>query len=265
MEGITGVVDWCHVDWTHPEYQRTRRLMTGDINAAIRGASAAGVDQIVVTDGHHHKFNVLIEELDPRARYNSGSPSPLGMVEGIDQGVDAAFFIGYHARSGAQRAILAHTMSSSKVSNIWLNDRVVGEIGLNAALCGYFKVPVLMISGDQAACDEASQWVNGIETAVVKKASAYSAAECLPPSLSQQLIEETAIHSVQHFKERQTTQPVQVIEPVKIGIEFLNSGMADNASLMPLTTRLDGRTIEFQGETMALAYRYYRAAVMLGG
>ncbi len=187
MEGISGVVHWDHVDPKHPEYPRFRKLMTADVNAAIRGASAAGADEIVVSDGHSWGRNILIEELDPRATLNSGTPSPLSMVQGVDQGVDGVMFVGYHARIGTPNAILEHTWSDERVANLWLKAadqpeyQPFGEIGLNAAVCGHFNVPVLMISGDQAACAEASSLLGNVETAVVKWASSRMAAECLHP------------------------------------------------------------------------------------
>ena len=119
MEGITGVVNFDQTDPHHPEYQRFRRLMTQDVNAAVRGAVAGGAETILVTDGHWNSTNILIEELDARAILNSGSPSHYSMVEGVDSGVDAAFFIGYHARMGTENAILDHTWSSSRVKNLW--------------------------------------------------------------------------------------------------------------------------------------------------
>ena len=109
MEGITGVVHWDQVNPSHPEYARFRKLMTADVNAAIRGAFAGGAASVSVTDGHNNSRNILIEELDSRATLHSGSPMPLSMVHGVDQGVDAVFFVGYHARIGAQNATLDHT------------------------------------------------------------------------------------------------------------------------------------------------------------
>lgn len=264
MEGITGVVSWNQVNPSTTEYLRFRHIMTADINAAIRGSFKAGVDEIVVSDGHWVKTNVLVEEIDPRVHLNSGTPSPLGMMEGIDQGIDAVFFIGYHARNGTLNGILAHTWSDEKVSNVWLNDRVIGEIGLNASVAGHFGAPVLMISGDLAACTEAEDWIPCLEKAVVKRSTSYTAAECLPAAASQKLIEETAERAIQRFKQGDAPKPLKVPSPVKITLEFNRSGMADNASLMPNTVRLDGRRIEFQANTMLEAYFHFRAAVMLG-
>ncbi len=265
MEGITGVVDWTHVDSTHPEYQRFRRLMTADVNAAIAGAAKAGADELLVSDGHASARNILIEELDPRARLNSGSPSPFSMVQGVDSGINAAFFVGYHAHMSTPLAILAHTWSSAKVSNVWLNGSLVGEIGLNASMCGHYSAPVLMVTGDQAACDEASKWIPGVAVVPVKKASGRQAAEILPPQVTHQRIEETAERAVRSFLDGKAPAPIQTARPVKITIEFLNTLLADTASIHPGVTRLDGRRVELTGEDMPGAYRAFRAAVMLAG
>src|SRR5512143_4039607 len=99
------------------------------------------------------------------------------MVQGIDQGIDGVIFIGYHARAGTQNAILDHTWSSRRVANLWINETLIGEIGLNAAVCGHFSVPVIMISGDQSACQEAEELLGAVEKAVVKQASGRMSAE----------------------------------------------------------------------------------------
>jgi D-amino peptidase len=263
MEGITGVVSWNHVDPGHAEYQRFRRLMTQDVNAAIRGAAEGGADEIVVTDGHWNSDNILVEELDRRARLNSGTPSPFSMVQGIDQGVDAVFLIGYHARMGTANAILDHTWSSARVQNLWLNGRLAGETGLNASLCGHFGVPVLMISGDQAVNKEAAEWIPEIERVVVKKATGRWSAEVLPPAVSQLMICEAAARVVHNFKAGKAPAPVKVKTPVTVGLEFLYSEMADKALLLPGSRRVDGRKIEFDQPDMPAAYQAFRAAVTL--
>jgi len=265
MEGITGVAHWDHVSPGHADYGRFRRMMTGDVNAAIEGAAVAGVDDIVVADGHDGGYNILIEELDPRARLSSGNISPLAMVRGVDEEVEAAFFIGYHARMGTPSAILDHTWSSSRVANVWLNERLAGEIGMNAAVCGFYNVPVLMISGDMRACEEAEKWVEGIKTAQVKKASGRFSAECLPPEKSQALIRQTAEEAVLQFKEDpEAATRVSVDTPVRISIEFITSLMVDKASLLPGATRVGGRRIDLAVKDMPSAYMTMEAAIELG-
>lgn len=261
MEGITGVVSFDHTDPHHPEYQRFRRMMTRDVNAAVRGAVEAGADEILVTDGHWNNTNILIEELDARAKLNCGSPSRYSMVEGIDSGVDAVFFIGYHARMGTEKAILDHTWSSSRVKNLWLNDQVIGETGLNAAVCGAFGVPVVMLSGDQAVCAEARQWIPGIETVQVKRALGRHSAECLSPEVAHQLIQQGAKKALERFKSGQASAPFKVATPVQLTLEFIYSDMADRASLMPGVSRIDGSKVAFSSPSMPEAYQAFRAVI----
>ena len=261
MEGISGVVHWDQVNPQHKEYERFRKLMTADVNAAVRGSFEGGAREVVVSDGHAHARNILIEELDARARLNTGSPSALAMIQGVDA-ADAALFIGYHARSGTQHAILDHTWSGS-VAEVSLNSQPVGEIGWNAAVCGHFGVPVLMVSGDQNACAEAEALLGPVETAIVKRAKGRMAAECLPPEVAQQKIFDAARRAVQRLAAGEAPPPLQFETPVKVSVGFTHSDMADRAAIYPGAQRLEGRRVEFLADDAANAYRGFRAVVAL--
>ena len=223
MEGISGVMHWDHVTPGHAEYARFRRIMTHDVNAAIAGALDAGAEEVTVTDGHWDDLNILVEELDPRARLNSGGPSPLSMVQGVSVDVSGVMFVGYHARAGSPNAILDHTWSDSRVANLWLNGKLAGEIGLNAAVCGHFDAPVIMISGDQTACAEAvetlapdrgSRGLGVVEIAVVKHATGRMAAECLSPEAAQKKIREAASRAVNRLRLGQAAAPYRLESPI---------------------------------------------------
>lgn len=261
MEGITGVVQGDQATPGHYEYDRFRRLMTADVNAAVAGAFNSGADEVVVSDGHWDERNILIEELDVRARLNSGSPSPFSMVQGIAAGVDGVCFVGYHARAGTPDAILDHTWSTGRVANVYLNGEVVGEIGLNAALCGHFGAPVLMISGDQSACAEAVALLGSLETAIVKQASGRNAAECLPPAVTHDLIRAAAHAGVARLKAGEAPQPLRLRTPVTVTVEFNRSEQADGASIVPGAARTAGRRVEFTAPDMPTAYRAFRTLV----
>lgn len=263
MEGITGVVHGDQTNPTHPEYERFRRLMTGDVNAAVRGAFAAGADEVVISDGHWDNLNILIEQLDPRARLNTGSPRPFSMVQGIDDGVDGVLFIGYHARVGTPDAILDHTWSTGRVAGLWLNGQEMGEIGLNAAVCGHFGVPVLLISGDQSACAEAAALIPGIEPVIVKRATGRNSAECLPPAESVLLIEQAAARVVRDLESGEAIPPFRLPAPVVVAVEFIRSEMADAAAIMPGARRAEGKRVEYAARDMPEAYRAFRALVGL--
>lgn len=263
MEGTSGITTWDQVTPGHAEWQRFRRIMTADVNAAIAGAYAGGANEVVVSDGHWNGDNLLIEELDKRARLNTGSPSPWSMVEGLTAGVDAAFFIGYHARNGTANAILDHTWSAARVHNLCINGRVAGETGFNGSLCGHFGVPVLLLSGDQTTGAEAREWITGIETVTTKIAHGRWSAEVLPPALVQEKLAAAAEVVMQRFLKGEGPKPIKPEYPVTITLELVGSDMGDKAALLPGAKRLDGRTIEFTVPDMPAAYQAFRAAVML--
>ncbi|MCC7118723.1 MAG: M55 family metallopeptidase [Anaerolineales bacterium] len=263
MEGVTGVVDWSQVIPGSADYPRFRKLMTGDVNAAIAGAFAGGVSSVVVTDGHDSGRNILIEELDSRATLNSGTPSPLSMVQSVDE-AQGVMFIGYHARMGAINGILDHTWSDERVSGVWVNERVFGEVGLNGAVCGWFNAPVIMASGDQTLCAEVKDFFGEkIETAQVKKATGRMSAECLPPEQTAKLIEEVARRAVINLRNENAPKPFKVSTPIKLEIEFVQSEMADKASLMPGAQRGRDRRVEFTSDNMATVYQAFRTLVTL--
>jgi D-amino peptidase len=265
MEGISGVTQWDQVTPGHPEYQRYRHIMTADVNAAIKGAQQAGGDDILVVDGHWNGTNLLAEELDPRVRLIAGTGSPLSMMQGIENSVTGVLLLGYHARRGSPNAILDHTWSNSRVSNLWLNGKLSGEIALNAAVAGHFDIPVIMISGDQTACAEAAELIPGIETAVIKKALGRTAAECMPLEVSHQRIRETAGRAIARLRAEMAPAPFRIQPPVLLAIEFVTSDMADRAMLLPGSLRLDGERIQITEMDMVAAYRSFRAAVALAG
>jgi D-amino peptidase len=262
MEGITGVTTWDQVTPGRAEYARFRKQMTEDVNAALRGAFDAGADEVIIADGHWNGSNILIEELDPRARLNTGSPSPFSMMQGIDESVDGVMFVGYHARNGSPNAILDHTWSSRTVANVWLNDILTGEYGLNAAVAGHFGVPVIMVSGDQTACAQVTELLGDVETAVVKQASGRFAAECLAPQVTQDMICLSAERAVQRLAKGDVPEPFVLDTPITVTVEFFTSDMADRATRIPFTKR-EGTRVSLTLQEMASAYNGFRALVML--
>jgi D-amino peptidase len=262
MEGITGVTTWDQVTPGHAEYARFRRQMTEDVNAAIRGAFDGGAQQVIVADGHWNASNILIEELDPRARLNSGSPSPFSMMEGIDESINGVMFVGYHARNGTPSAILDHTWSRMTVVNVWLNDLLTGEYGLNAAVAGHFGVPVIMVSGDQTACAQVTELLGNLETAIVKQASSRFAAECLAPAVTREMICLRAQRAVERLAQGDVPKPFVLDTPITVTIEFFTSDMADRATRIPFTKR-QGTRVSLTAPEMDSAYNGFRAMVML--
>lgn len=261
MEGISGITHWDQVTPGHVEYMsRGRQWMTDDVNAAIAGLAAGGATEFVVSDGHWNGSNILIESLDPRARLNFGSPSPRAMMQGIDQQPAAVALVGYHAMAGTAYANLDHTWSDHRIHQVYLNDRQVGEIGLNGALAGYYGVPIIAVTGDQSACGEARDFFGeALEMAVVKTATGQFSAECLPLTAARLRIHDAMQRAVQKLKQGHAPSLFVVGAPIRLAVEFVYSRHADRAHLMPGTERLSGTRIEYVAPDMPTAYRAFRA------
>ncbi len=258
MEGITGVVNWDQVTAGHFEYPRFRALMTEDVNAAIQGAFEGGASKVTVADGHASGTNILIEQLDPRAVINCSNSAPHSMIQGISPDITGMIYIGYHARHGTANAICDHTYSSRCVSNLWINGILTGEYGLNAAIAGYFGVPVIMVSGDQMACAETIELLGKMPAAIVKVATGRHSAECLPPAQSHPLIKTAAKMAVQNLARGNSPKPFLPPSPVEILVELKSSDMADRAARIPGTER-DGLRIRMVLPNMQQAYFGFRS------
>jgi D-amino peptidase len=242
------------------EYEVGRRLMVGDLNAAVEGALKAGVEEVVVSDAHARMRNLQPEEVHEAVQLVRGSPKPLSMMEGIAEGFDAALYVGYHAMNGAKNGILCHTISSRTVDAIYINGVEVGEFGLNAALAGWHGVPSIFISGDAAVAAEARSLVPKIRAAVVKWGVGRYAARCLHPRKARSLIEKTVAEALEGLGE---LEPYKVSEPVEFKLRLVTSSMADAAAVLPYIERADGRTLRAVFNSYPDALRGLRAAITL--
>lgn len=258
MEGVAGVVMTAHVSRDHKEYERFRKLMTAEANAAIEGALAGGAKQVIVNDSHGGAANILIEELNPAATLISGNPRPFGMIQGISSDINAVFFVGYHGASGTATATLAHTVTG-EVVEVCLNGRLVGETGINAAMAGVYGTPVVLVTGDKAVTEEARALLGNIETVAVKEAVTQTAAQCLAPKVACRYIREAAERAL-----KLKIAPFVVKPPITLRIVFLRPGSADSvAMLLSGVHRVDGRTVEWTGEDMTSVFRTFRAMIYI--
>src|SRR5438876_3193201 len=197
MEGVAGIVRWEQVTGGDPMYEEGRRLYTEEINAAVRGARAAGATEIVVMDCHGAgkgwDFNSLVpDRLDPGCEYVV-QREWTEYTEFLEQGCDAALFVAMHAMAGTADGVLNHTVSGQAWQNLWFNGTRVGETGINAALCGTWGCPVLLVTGDDAVCREGTELLgDGLTTVSVKQGLGLKSARLLPPACARDLIEEGA-------------------------------------------------------------------------
>lgn len=222
MEGVSGIVNWDQVNGGAPLYEECRKLYTEEINAAVRGASAAGATEIVVVDCHGAgggwNFNSLIpDQLDPACEWVSGHPWSR-YTELLEQGCDCCCLIGMHAKASTPDGVLCHTISTTKWRNLWFNDDSVGETGINAALCGHFGVPIAIITGDEATCRESQELLGrDLPTVAVKRGLSRYSARNLPPVKARAKIEAGVYAALQA---KNWVKPYVPASPTNITIEL---------------------------------------------
>lgn len=250
MEGIGGIVKWDQVLAGKPQYQEGRQLYTAEVNAAVRGAKRAGAKEIIVVDGHgageEYSFNSLIKDkLEPGAEYVFGYRWGC-YVEPLQSNCDAMLLPGAHAMAGTPDGILCHTMSSQSFYNGYINNRLVGESGIVAAIAGHFDVPVVFASGDEATCREVKALIGeSLVTAQVKKSLNRFAARCLAPSDACQLVEQKVFEALTH-RER-WPKPLKFAPPVELRIELASPDKAKDFMGRVGCEILDPRTVVSRG------------------
>ncbi len=247
LEGVGGTVTGEQLGPDGFEYQAARRWMTEEVNAAIRGARSAGATEILVSDSHGNGQNLLLDELPQDITVVRSWPRPLAMMAGIDDTFDGAIFIGYHTSTDNTAGVRAHTMSSARLTSVKLNGVPVPETGLNAAIAGHFGVPVIMLSGDDAIAEEATDLLGELETAVVKKAYGFHSAETLMPAAAYRLIEETAARAVSRIED---FEPWDLGGPVELEVSFKNYRPVEALGYLEIVERIDSHTIRYTGPDM---------------
>lgn len=212
LEGVSGVVDWevCDQDTheNHARRQLMRRLLTGEVNAAIEGLFAGGATEVVVNDGHGTGYTLDFEMIDPRVTVIHGTHRPFWLPE-LDESFAATVLIGAHARAGTPGGVLYHTQSTL-VKRTTVNHLEIGEIGQQALIAGHYGVPTVLVTGDQAACAEAEALVPGIETVAVKRGLSRYAAVSLPPARARERIREGAQRALGRIAE---IKPLRLAPP----------------------------------------------------
>ena len=252
MEGVAGIVKWQQTDGAKEKraYHEGRELYTEEINAAVRGAKAAGATEIVVMDchgaGEEWTFNSLIpDKLDPNCEFvvqNDWTE----YTAFLEQGVDAALFVGMHAKVGTPDGVMAHTVSGQAWRELKFNGTSVGETGINAALCGHWNCPVLLVTGDAAVCREAQALLGeGLTTVAVKTGIGQFSARQFPALKARELIEEgakRALNDLGGVKPYDPGRPceieVQFHTPARL-VEYRNRRGTEQVDDLTLVSRAD--------------------------
>lgn len=259
MEGATGVTWPADVAPGSAQWQRCRALFTGDVNAAITGLCQGGADSVLVNDAHATMRNLLLEDLDPRATALTGRHKTLSMLEGIDDPqVAGVAFIGYHVGAGAD-GVLAHTYLPNSITEVRADGALASEGLLNALVAEEYGVPVILVTGDDAACVDAASYAPDACTAAVKDHVSRYAAACRPPAVTSALIREAAQDAMKLAGRRPRPEP----RGHRVEVEFDAAHLAEAATLIPGVERIGVRRVQYDAESAYAMIRCFKAVTVV--
>jgi D-amino peptidase len=282
MEGVAGIVDWSQCRGPGQPYEEGRRLLLGEVNAAIDGAMAGGATEIVCNDSHGTMNNLDPAELHGQAAYVSGRHKPLYMMQGLDATADVVFMVGYHGSISGESSVLSHTYNPAVISHVELNGARVGESGINALVALACQAPVGLITGDQQTIAEADPFLPDAERVVVKESFTRFGASSLHPEVARELIADGARRAV----ERVAAEPSQVWEiaadtpgtpaeepgvlrppaislPATLEVHMQTADMAEVASWVRGAERTGVRTVSIRGEDPLAMFRSFVAVTYI--
>jgi D-amino peptidase len=259
MEGIAGITKWAQVSGGESLYEEGRRLYTEEINAAVRGARSAGATEIVVMDCHgagkDWSFNSLVPDLlDPGCEFVV-QREWTEYTELLEQGCDAALFVGMHAMAGTPDGGLNHTVAGTEWRNLRFNGTLVGETGINAALCGTWGCPVLLVTGDEAVCREGRSLLGpGLTTVAVKRSLGRFSARHVTPARARELVEEGARAAL---RDPGAAAPYDPGRPCEIEVELATSDAAERYKHLRGVEVREARTIVSAAADWLTAWRQF--------
>ncbi|WP_380257560.1 M55 family metallopeptidase [Kineococcus sp. GCM10028916] len=258
MEGVAGIVDWDQCRPGSPSYALGCELLQAEVNAAIEGAIAGGATEVVLNDSHSRMANLDPRAIAGEARYISGRHKPLYMMQGLDETVDAIFFVGYHGSISGAASTMSHTYNPEVFSGARLNGRYVGESGINALVAEHHGVPIAFVSGDEVTWEETEPFARGAVNVVTKHSITRASAENLHPTESCRRIRAGAEEAVRRVAAGKVSTP-GIERPVALDLEMQTADMADVATWARRAERTGVREVRITGDDLLDVFRSFVA------
>ncbi|MBD3181409.1 hypothetical protein GF312_03895 [Candidatus Poribacteria bacterium] len=247
MEGITGLHDlrqtWFSKDEENAKFAREGlKLLTDQLNWASEKALEAGVDELFVCDTHAGGHNVPIEDLisDPRITYEP--PNGAELMTSMNESFDGLILLGHHAKANTENAFLSHTWTGSW-ADFRINDMSVGEIGIEACYAGHWNVPLIMVQGDRACCEEVNRQFPDTVTAAVKWAVSGKKAQGPTIEEARELTAGKIKEAVVKARNK-SVKPFRPQLPMDIRLTLRDKEKADSIAKKDGVKRLDEFTVQ---------------------
>lgn len=261
FEGISEVNDIYQVLYGYETFERARIWMTEDVNATIRGLRAAGAGEIRVVDGHGSggpNKNILSDRLERDVNLFQDPMLYKRLLNALDRSVDAIALVGYHAMADTPDGFMSHTLTLEP--RVRINGRPVGETFLTAGWGGYYGIPTILVTGDQALVREASNLIPGIETTQVKASPNRQTSYCLPGSRARSMIERSAELAL---KKLPNLRPLRVEKPIDVELTLPTVDLADFIEMIPRSQRLTDKSVSYLADEYPEAMAFLTVAITL--
>ncbi len=247
IEGVAGVVQFeLETFPTGKYYDRSQKLLTAEVNAAVEGLVEEGVEDILVADAHGPGA-IWFEDLHPKAKLLHGRPITLPQLIGPVKDYQASMIIGQHAMAGVATSNMNHTQSSATIDYLKLNGKMIGEIAQFALYQGAFGVPMIFLSGEEDACREAEALIPGVTTAAVKRGVGRGSAISMSAVNARTAIKQGVKLAIKrHMKT--PVKPVVWPGPYVLEKRFFSTCTADAAAVQMGVKRVDGQTVQLSGD-----------------
>lgn len=254
IEGMPGIVSRGALMPGGFEYERACEWMTDAVLVACETLREVGADEVVVSDSHGNGQNIRYERMPDYVSLVRSWPRPLGMMQGVEVGAyDGALLIGYHAGATRVGGTLSHTMSGEFFHEVRLNDQVLSEAGISAALGGHYGVPVLLIAGDDVAVAETRGLLGDIAVATLKTSYGFLSALTPPPGVAHQRLRDGVREAVGLIGK---IAPYVVAGPVDLQIRLRTRFVAEWLAYLPEVEQRDAFTIGYRAADVVDASRF---------
>ncbi len=263
IEGVSAIASRSEYRKDSDNWSMIRQIATGEVNAAVRGIRKAKPNAaIIVCDSHAEGMNLLIEKLEPGIQLVKGTPRTYYMIQDIDRSFDVLMLIGYHAMAGTRRGLMDHTYSSSLIYRIRINGVEVGETEINAAVAGFYGVPLGLVTGDDQLSKEVKKFFGpGVETVTTKYGISRCAARIRLPAEVTAEIELKACRACNRIK---ILRPFNFKKPLIADFEVINTLIADVCEPLPGIKRTGGRQLRYKTKDILEFYRILGLVCDLG-
>lgn len=263
MEGVAGVCAWDQVDarTPHPDFEIYRRYYTREVVSAIEGARAGGVRDVLVNDSHGPMRNLLLDEMPPDVRVIFGNRKPFSMVQAADSGFGGAFFIGYHGGAGEADAVLCHSYTPSVIYELRVNGVRCSEATINAALLGFYGVPLLLVTGDRTTVEAVQTQMSWVRGVIVKDSIGNFAANSMLPASAQRAIRNAAEEAV---RTSDTAKLYRFDAPITLDVQLVTAAQAHLVATIPGFERNGSRGVRFTHDDFPTIFKAFVATWRLG-